>query len=84
MARDNKHQVEKEQAILLIRALVNVGNSDIERHTGVGCGSIPVSERVMRAMIAIAEQPEEGFRGICLVTLTEIRMYTSTRPKLGT
>ncbi|KAF8517336.1 Rapamycin-insensitive companion of mTOR, N-term-domain-containing protein [Gautieria morchelliformis] len=72
LARDNKHHLEKEQALLLIRSLVDIGNSILERRTGAGCGSVPVSESVMRAVVAIAEQVEDPFRGICLVTLTEI------------
>ncbi|KAF8503219.1 Rapamycin-insensitive companion of mTOR, N-term-domain-containing protein [Hysterangium stoloniferum] len=77
LAKDNKYHLEKEQALLLIRAMVNIGNSILERHAGAGCGSVAVSERVMRAMIAIAEQPEDPFRGICLVTLTEILLIDS-------
>ncbi|KAF8578071.1 hypothetical protein K439DRAFT_1395907 [Ramaria rubella] len=72
LSRDNKHHLEKEQVMLLIRSLVNIGNSILERRTGAGCGSVPVSEPVMRAVVAVAEQPEDPFRGICLVTLTEI------------
>ncbi|KIJ54571.1 hypothetical protein M422DRAFT_24511 [Sphaerobolus stellatus SS14] len=71
LVRDSKHHVEKEQAILLIRALVN-GGSNLDRRPATAGGRVPVSEPIMRAMIAIAEQPEEPFRGICLVTLTEI------------
>ena len=73
LARDNKHHLEKEQVVLLIRSLVDIGNSILERRAGAGCGSVPVSEPVMRAVVAIAEQAEDPFRGICLVTLTEIR-----------
>lgn len=73
LARDNKHHLEKEQAVLLIRTMANVSNSISERHTGAGCGSVPISEAVIRAVIAIAEQMEDPFKGICLVTLAEIR-----------
>ncbi|GJJ15545.1 hypothetical protein Clacol_009823 [Clathrus columnatus] len=72
LARDNKHHLEKEQAILLVRAMINISNSIFERHAGAGCGSIPISEAIIRAVLAIAEHPEEPFRGICLVTLAEI------------
>jgi len=75
MVRDSKHHIEKEQAILLIRSLINSGSTNPERQSGTDRGRVPLSEPIMRAMIAVAEQPEEPFRGICLVTLTEIRMY---------
>jgi hypothetical protein len=32
----------------------------------------------MRAVVAIAEQADDPFRGICLVTLTEIREHLVT------
>lgn len=73
LARDNKHHLEKEQAIMLIRAMANVSNSISERRSGAGCGSIPISEAVIRAVIAIADQSEDPFKGVCLVTLAEIR-----------
>jgi rapamycin-insensitive companion of mTOR len=73
LARDNKHAVEKEQAIKLIRAIVEIGSEKRGAHTAPGVGSVPLSEAVMRAVIAVAEHPEDPFKGICILTLTEIR-----------
>ncbi|KAG6812566.1 hypothetical protein H0H92_002218 [Tricholoma furcatifolium] len=70
--RDNKHSVEKEQAIKLIRTMVEIGTV---KHEDIAPGAknlVPISEPIMRAIIAIAEQPEDPFRSICIQTLTEI------------
>ncbi|TFK40828.1 Rapamycin-insensitive companion of mTOR, N-term-domain-containing protein [Crucibulum laeve] len=68
--RDTKHAVEKEQVIKLIRTIVEVGTvrSDSPNTGGV----VPLSEIVMRAVIAVAEHAEDPFRLICVQTLTEI------------
>ena len=74
LSRDNKHTVEKEQAIKLIRAIVEIGS---ERHASHGAagggGTVPLSDAVTRALIAVAEYPEDPFKPICVQTLTEIR-----------
>ncbi|KAF8798977.1 hypothetical protein BYT27DRAFT_7236610 [Phlegmacium glaucopus] len=71
LLRDNKHAVEKEQVIKLIRAVVEVGTL---RDSGArsGTGVIPLSETVMRAVIAVAEHAEDPFRPIFIQTLAEI------------
>ncbi|KDQ62311.1 hypothetical protein JAAARDRAFT_30208 [Jaapia argillacea MUCL 33604] len=71
LARDNKHAIEKEQVIKLIRAIVEIG-SEKRDPRGTGARSIPLSEPVMRAFIAIAEQPDDPFKPICVQTLAEI------------
>lgn len=72
LALDIKHTVEKEQAIKLIRTIVAIG-SQKRGSTLVSCaGAMPLSERVMRAFIAVAEQPDDPFRPVALQTLTEI------------
>ncbi|KAI0073477.1 hypothetical protein K474DRAFT_1666532 [Panus rudis PR-1116 ss-1] len=71
LARDNKHIVEKEQVIKLIRAMVEIGSEKRSPHA-VGSGTVPLSEAIMRAVIAIAEQPEDPLKPICIQTLTEI------------
>ena len=73
LSRDNKHSVEKEQVIKLIRAIVDLGSERHMSHSGVGSGSVPLSDAVMRALIAVAEYPEDPFKPICVQTLTEIR-----------
>ncbi|KII86754.1 hypothetical protein PLICRDRAFT_43412 [Plicaturopsis crispa FD-325 SS-3] len=73
LARDNKHAMEKEQVIKLIRAIVEIGSA--RRHThaaAAGLGTVPLSEPVMRAFIAVAEHPDDPFRPICIETLSEI------------
>ncbi|KAH9889877.1 Rapamycin-insensitive companion of mTOR, N-term-domain-containing protein [Cubamyces lactineus] len=72
LSRDNKHSVEKEQVIKLIRAIVDLGSERHLSHSGIGSGSVPLSDAVMRALIAVAEYPEDPFKPICVQTLTEI------------
>ncbi|KAF9533164.1 Rapamycin-insensitive companion of mTOR, N-term-domain-containing protein [Crepidotus variabilis] len=73
LIRDNKHAVEKEQVIKLIRTIVDVGTvrkpADGSKS---GPRSIPLSETVIRALMAVAEHAEDPFRLICIQTLTEI------------
>ncbi|CAA7271328.1 unnamed protein product [Cyclocybe aegerita] len=70
--RDNKHAVEKEQAIKLIRMMVEISTSGRDAEAKTAPGSIPISETVMRAVIAVAEHAEDPFRLICIQTLAEI------------
>ncbi len=74
LARDNKHMIEKEQVIKLLRAIVEIGSQRSTPGTAIGSGKVPLSETVMRAFIAVAEHPEDPFKPICVQTLTEIRM----------
>ncbi|KAI0322355.1 Rapamycin-insensitive companion of mTOR, N-term-domain-containing protein [Amylostereum chailletii] len=69
---DNKHTVEKEQVIKLIRAIVEIGAQRQYPHTAPCSGKVPLSEPIMRSFIAIAEQPEDPFKTICIQTLAEI------------
>jgi rapamycin-insensitive companion of mTOR len=71
LLRDNKHAVEKEQVVKLVRAVVEVGTL---RDSGArsGTGVIPLSETVMRAVIAVAEHADDPFRPIFIQTLAEI------------
>lgn len=70
---DNKHTVEKEQVIKFIRAVVEIGSQRSGPHTAPCSGNVPLSEPVMRAFIAVAEQPDDPFKSICVQTLAEIR-----------
>ncbi|OCH89904.1 hypothetical protein OBBRIDRAFT_793801 [Obba rivulosa] len=72
LSRDNKHTVEKEQVIKLIRAIVEIGSERQVPSSPVGAGTVPLSEAIMRAFIAVAESPEDPFRPICVQTLAEI------------
>jgi len=72
LLRDNKHAVEKEQVIKLIRIIVEVGTVRRDPEMKSGPGSVPISETVMRSIIAVAEHPEDPFRLICIQTLAEI------------
>ncbi|KAG8904203.1 hypothetical protein FRB99_002106 [Tulasnella sp. 403] len=72
LARDNKHAVEKEQVVKLIRVYVEMGRSRRSPAVGAGSGRVPLSEAVMRALTAVAEHPEDQFRHIALETLAEI------------
>lgn len=74
LALDIKHTVEKEQAIKLIRTFATIG-SQKRGSPHVAClGAVPLSERVMRAFVAVAEQPDDPFRPIAVQTLTEIML----------
>ncbi|KAJ8516654.1 hypothetical protein ONZ45_g6075 [Pleurotus djamor] len=70
LSRDNKHTMEKEQVVKLIRSMVEVGS--IRRDAANRPGKVPLSEAIMRALIAVAEYAEDPFRSICILTLTEI------------
>jgi len=72
LARDNKHAVEKEQVIKLIRTIVTIGSERRDPHDAAGSGTVPLSEPVMRAFIAVADSVDDPFRPICVQTLAEI------------
>ncbi|VDC00682.1 unnamed protein product [Peniophora sp. CBMAI 1063] len=69
---DNKNTVEKEQVIKLIRAIVEIGSHRVESQTATTSGKVMLSEEVMRAFVAVAEQPDDPFKNICVQTLAEI------------
>ncbi|KAJ8080510.1 hypothetical protein PM082_017343 [Marasmius tenuissimus] len=70
--RDNKFAAEKEQVIKLLRTIVRVGTVRQEMQNGDDCGIVPLSEPVMRSLVAVAEQVEDPFRLICIQTLAEL------------
>lgn len=72
LARDNKHAVEKEQVIKLIRAIVEIGSQRRIPGSTVGSGVVPLSNAIMRALLAVAESLDDPFRLISIQTLTEI------------
>lgn len=73
LARDNKFSVEREQVIKLIRAIVDIAAEKRDTR-GAGSTSIPLSEPVMRAFIAVAEHAEDPFRSISVQTLAEMSL----------
>jgi len=61
LTRDQRYDVEREQALKLIRSLVDIpGTVDL------------IPQSVIRIVIAIAEQSEEKFRNICIETICEL------------
>lgn len=48
---------------------------------GVGAGKVPLSHAVMRAVIAVAESPEDPFKAICMETLAEICEFGLFHPR---
>lgn len=74
LSRDNKFAVEKEQAIKLIRAIVQIGAEQRTPYNAAATNRVPLSEPVLRAFIAVAEHVDEPFRQICILTLAEILM----------
>ncbi|CAE6437545.1 unnamed protein product [Rhizoctonia solani] len=76
-SRDNKHGIEKESALKLLRKIVEVGSkhptkADAPSKGKVVGGCVPISEAVIRALIAVADHPEDPLRFLCLLTLAEI------------
>ncbi|KAK4650866.1 hypothetical protein QC762_711340 [Podospora pseudocomata] len=61
LAKDRKSDVEREQALKFVRAFLDVKD-----------GVREISRAVVRAIAAVAEEPEERLRPICLETLAEI------------
>ncbi|KAF9221011.1 hypothetical protein BS17DRAFT_786363, partial [Gyrodon lividus] len=74
LARDNKHAVEREQVIKLIRTVVDIVSEKRDRRGTTGATSIPLSEPIMRAFVAVAEHAEDPFRQICVQTLAEMSL----------
>ncbi|KAF8627432.1 hypothetical protein AX17_006246 [Amanita inopinata Kibby_2008] len=72
LCRDSKHAVEKEQVIKLIRAIIEIGTIRPETTTASANRIVPLSESIMRSLIAIAEQVDDPFRPVCIQTLAEI------------
>ncbi|TIB81103.1 hypothetical protein E3Q22_01432 [Wallemia mellicola] len=64
LARDASSQLEKEQAIFFIRALIDLGN-----HRG-----LLIDQSIIRAIIAIAENGEDPLRYLCLELLAEVAL----------
>lgn len=71
--RDVKHAVEKEQAIKLIRTIIEVGTVRRDSPTTGDTGTVPLTVPVMRTIIAVAEHADDPFRPICIQTLVEVR-----------
>ncbi|KAJ3112369.1 hypothetical protein HDU96_004614 [Phlyctochytrium bullatum] len=61
LTRDQRNDLEREQALKLVRAFVEDGGGD---------GVVPHS--VVRTLVAIAEQPDDKFRIVALETLCEL------------
>ncbi|KAG1750937.1 Rapamycin-insensitive companion of mTOR, N-term-domain-containing protein [Suillus occidentalis] len=72
LARDNKHAIEREQVIKLIRAIVDIASEPRDRRGIAGTKTIPLSEPIMRAFVAVAEHAEDPFRPVCVQTLAEM------------
>lgn len=70
--RDIKYAVEKEQAIKLIRTMVEIGTTRRDSSISSGAAVVPMSDAVLRSLIAVAEHLDDPFRPICIETLTEI------------
>lgn len=67
--------------VKLIRAIVEVGAERNSLHLSAGLGRVPLSEPIMRALIAVADHPDDPFKNICCETLVEICMTPSVLPK---
>ncbi|GAA5917264.1 hypothetical protein JCM5296_000314 [Sporobolomyces johnsonii] len=65
LSRDSKHDVEKEQALRLVRAMLEHIDSSAPEHR-------LAATAILRAVVAIAEQPEEKLRLAALEMLGEL------------
>ncbi|KAG9308146.1 Rapamycin-insensitive companion of mTOR, N-term-domain-containing protein [Chiua virens] len=74
LACDNKHAVEREQVIKLIRTVVDIVSEKRDRQGNAGSSWIPLSEPIMRAFVAVAEHADDPFRQICVQTLAEMSL----------
>jgi len=79
LARDHKFAVEREQVIKLIRAIMDIASERRDRRGNTEAGPIPLSESIIRALVAVAEHAEDTFRSICVETLAEMSEYTDIR-----
>lgn len=59
LSRDNKHIAEKEQALLLVRSLIDAGSERRPPSASAGCSSVPLRENIVRALVSIAEHEED-------------------------
>jgi rapamycin-insensitive companion of mTOR len=75
LARDNKHALEREQVVKLIRTIVDIVSEPRDRRGITGTKTIPLSEPIMRAFVAVAEHAEDLFRPICVQTLAEMSAW---------
>lgn len=70
--RDHRFEVEKEQALKLVRAVLEngaaAGGSSAD---GDGQREELISVGVIRALMAISESSEDNLRPLCLETLAE-------------
>ncbi|KAK9477400.1 Rapamycin-insensitive companion of mTOR, N-term-domain-containing protein [Lipomyces japonicus] len=64
LAKDNKFNIEREQAIKFIRAYAEIPNGVDELSLGIVC-----------ALVAVAEQEEDRIRGIAIETLAELLVF---------
>ena len=67
--------LERESVLRLIRAIVELGSERHSTHSSAGLGRVPLSEAVMRALVAVAEHPEDVLRHVCYETLLEISTF---------
>ncbi|KZW00109.1 hypothetical protein EXIGLDRAFT_696716 [Exidia glandulosa HHB12029] len=71
LARDSKHSVEKEHAMRLIRTVVELGCRRCKMALPSSF-TLP-SDAVTRALVSIAEHPEDVFRLVAIETLAEMK-----------
>jgi rapamycin-insensitive companion of mTOR len=61
LTRDHRYDVEREQAIRLIRACIDIPGA-----------SEHIPQSVVRILVSISEQPDEKLKVVCLETLCEL------------
>lgn len=55
--------------------MIDIGTVRKEYPVTGDVGSVPISEPVMRSLVAVAEHVDDPFRPICMQTLIEICVY---------
>ena len=82
MARDTKAVVEREQALLLLRAITTLPRPRLPTdlyasHSSLGrvnllAYKVPMTDGLIRAIVAIAENSQDAMWIVCMETLVEI------------
>jgi hypothetical protein len=82
MSRDTKAVVEREQALLLLRAIATLPRPRLSTDLNASQGSlsrlnllaykVPLTDGLIRAIVAIAENSQDAMWIVCMETLVEI------------
>lgn len=78
LSRDIKAVVEREQALLLLRAVTSLPHNDLNEfgtshaRSQLLAQKVPLTDGLVRAIVAIAENSQDAMWIVCMETLVEI------------